>query len=77
MLSLMMAAAVAATPVAPASEWGRDISPWVLRNALRAPERKAKGVKYCFLDDVTTPGEVRKVCRTRQQWASRGLRPNT
>ena len=77
MLILMMAAtAAAATPVPTVREWGGDIDRRVMRAALRAPERAGKEKRYCFLDDITRPGEVRRVCRTRYDWNRHGLDPN-
>ena len=76
MLMLMMAAAAASTPVPTVNEWGRDIDRRVLLDALRAPERASVGTRYCFLDDMTRPGEVRRICRTRYEWNRLGLDPN-
>ena len=77
MLMLMMTAAAAAgTPAPTVREWGRDMHYPTLLSALRAPERPGKGMRYCFLDDMTRRGEVRRVCRTRDQWNRHGLNPN-
>jgi hypothetical protein len=70
------AATMTAQPFPAASTWGATMNQQMLHTALRAPERPVtKGTTYCFLDDVTARGSVRKVCRSRQAWNRLGLDP--
>jgi hypothetical protein len=45
--------------------------------ALRAPQRAPKGraIRYCVTDTISTPGAMRRVCRTRADWRALGVAP--
>lgn len=90
MLVLMMLAALIAMAPGPhrsnemlttieaeASRLG--VPPLRLERALSLPERARprprSGPLYCLDETLTEPGEVRRVCRSRADWAELGFEP--
>ena len=72
-------ARMSSAPVLPASKWAQPHDRQRVIDALRTPISQqmtgAKGPYYCFLDDISKKGEVRRVCRKRADWNRLGLEP--
>lgn len=72
-------ARMSSAPVLPASKWAQPHDRQRVIDALRQPlsarMTSGKGPYYCFLDDISKKGEVRRVCRKRADWNRLGLEP--